>query len=106
VPTVKVTWPKDANGNTFSINDWMQTLSAKEQEEWCYADNEHHRMVADAVSNGDANTEPNAIHWKSNDVWELYQKKYLTPEIKAIEEKYWSMFLEAHNLTMSDIFGK
>jgi len=104
--TVHVTWPKDADGNTFSINDWVQTLPAQEQEEWYYADNEHHRMIADAVSNGDAITEPDTIHWKSQEIWDSYLEKYLTPEVMAIEKKYWARFLEEHALTMSEIFGK
>jgi hypothetical protein len=106
MPTVQVTWPKDANGNMFSIMDWVKTLSAEDQEEWNYADDEHRRMIADAVSNGDAVTEPDTIHWKSDDVWISYQERYLTPKVRSIEEKYWAKFLEEHDLTMGDIFGK
>jgi hypothetical protein len=105
MPTVHVTWPKDADGNMFSIKEWMQTLSVEEQEEWYYADNEHRQMIVDATTNGDAELGPNTIRWKSSDVWFSYQTKYLTPKVKAIEEKYWTRFLEEHNLKMSDIFG-
>lgn len=105
MPTINVTWPKDADGKTFSIHDWVKTLSAEEQEEWSYADNEHHQMVADAAANSDVNLAPDTIHWKSDDIWLSYQTKYLTPKVRAIEEKYWTMFLEQHNLKMSDIFG-
>jgi len=106
MPTVQVTWPKDADGNIFSIDDWLQTLSADEQEEWTFAKNKHQQMIDDAVSNGDAVIEPDTIHWNSDDVWQLYQEKYLTPEVRAIEGKYWAKFLETHNLKRSDIFGK
>ena len=106
MPTVHVTWPKDADGNAVSIQEWIQTLSVEEQEEWHYAINEHNQMVADAAANGDAELEPDTIHWKSDEVWLSYQTKYITPNVKAIEEKYWTMFLEAHNLKRSDIFGK
>jgi len=106
MPTVQVKWPKDANGNMFSIMNWVQTLSAEDQEEWNYADNEHRQMITDAVANGDATTEPDKIHWKSDEVWISYQEQYLTSEVRAIEEKYWARFLEEHNLKMSDIFGK
>lgn len=56
MPTVHVTWPKDANSNTFSIGEWIQTLSAKEQEEWSFADNKHRLMVA--AANSDAELAP------------------------------------------------
>jgi hypothetical protein len=105
MPTVNVTWPKDADGNMFSIHDWIKTLPLEEQEEWSYADNEHHQMIVAAAANGDAELESDTIHWKSDDVWLSYQTKYLTPKVRTIEEKYWTRFLEQHNLKMSDIFG-
>jgi hypothetical protein len=105
MPTVHVTWPKDADGNMFSIHDWVKTLPLEEQEEWHYANNEHNQMVSDAAANGDAELSPDTIHWKSDDVWLSYQTKYLTPNVRAIEKKYWTKFLEEHNLIWSDIFG-
>lgn len=106
MPTVNVKWPQDANGQTFSIGDWIHTLTPEEQEEWNTANIRHNKMVADAAANGDAEVAPDAVHWKSEEVWSQYQVQYLTPEVRAIEEKYWTRFLEENNLTMSDIFGK
>lgn len=106
VKVINVNWPQDANGKTYSIHTWIQTLTPQEQDEWHTANNQHNQMVLDAVASGDAEIGSNSIHWKNKDVWDQYQKEYLTPEIRVVEEKYWNRFYEVYGLTPSDIFGK
>ena len=103
---IRVKWPKDSNGNELSINDWAKTLSAEEQQEWDYVSNLHTLMVDTAVSNGDAIRGVHSIDWKTTEIWRSYIARYLPPEVKAIEDRYWDRYLAEQGLTKDDIFGK
>ena len=103
MPVIKITWPKDQNGNDFSILDWIATLSDQEQQEWRTAESIHDKMVEDAVTSGNAIKSKNNIQWKNNLVWQDYIKRYLTEDVKSIEKKYWDRYLQQFGLSMNDV---
>ncbi len=104
--SVKITWPRDANGDSFSILTWIETLSEAEQKEWYDATTIHDRMVEDAIAAGDAVRNVSSVDWKTTDIWRDYIAKYLTDEIKAVEKKYWDRYLSVVGLTIDDVIQR
>ena len=103
VATVKITWPKDLNGETFSIDKWIMTLSYDDQQEWHSAISIHDKMIADAVAASDAIKTNNTVEWKSVDIWQSYILKYLTEDVMEVESRYWNKYLATVNLTKDDV---
>ena len=103
MPNIKITWPKDQNGDDFSILDWVATLSAQEQLEWNTAASIHDKMVDAAVAAGDAVKLKNNVQWKDTLVWQGYIERYLTEDVKLVEKKYWDRYLQHFGLSMSDV---
>ncbi len=102
---VNVVWPKDENGNEFSIGEWIKTLSVIEQEEFNSSVLVHQKMVDDACQAGHVTLKADTVIWASNEIWNQYIEKYITKEILEIEQKFWLRYCEENKLNLDDILS-
>lgn len=97
---ITIKWPRDANGQMFTIVQWVKTLPTDQQLEWQHLRHEHENMVRSAKSCGDAWVEESSDHstifWKSPEIHKSYLDR-IPRENHAAYQGFWQRYLDYCN---------